>query len=286
MTHIVRAFTTVVATIALVAPAWAVDGVIEINQAAVFAGNITPGDMPGFPAVLTRPGSYRLTGNLDVTKQQDGSPQSNPQNVTAILVEAQDVTVDLNGFEIMGPVSCFPCNPTGGSGKGVDASSSARRTAVLNGSIRGMGSDGVDLASGTVEQVRAFVNAGRGIGVEKGAVRNCFAQSNGGDGIEAQGVIAGNHVESSGDDGIVSSFGALTGNTALTNDGDGISATNSTVVQNASSGNGDFGLNGDANTGYSNNVFNGNNSNAAQVSAGPNEIPPGSNVCGGNTVCP
>jgi hypothetical protein len=57
-----------------------VDGVIEINQAAVRAGGITPGDTPGFPAWLNLEGSYRLTGNLDVRGE------TNPQNVTAIVV--------------------------------------------------------------------------------------------------------------------------------------------------------------------------------------------------------
>src|SRR5271156_5439677 len=51
----------------LAAPAWAVDGVIEINQASAKAGGVTPGDTPLFPVTLSQPGSYRLTGNLDVT---------------------------------------------------------------------------------------------------------------------------------------------------------------------------------------------------------------------------
>ena len=31
----------------------AVDGAVEINQAAAIAGGVTPGDAPGFPVVLT-----------------------------------------------------------------------------------------------------------------------------------------------------------------------------------------------------------------------------------------
>jgi hypothetical protein len=81
-------------------PAAAVDGVIEINQAAALAGGITPGDTPGFPVTLSQPGSYRLTGNLDTT----GLP--NAQDVTVIRVTASDVSIDLNGFAIVGPVTC------------------------------------------------------------------------------------------------------------------------------------------------------------------------------------
>ena len=47
-------------------PALAADGVIEINQAAVLEGGVTPSDTPGFPVTLDASGSYILTGNLVV----------------------------------------------------------------------------------------------------------------------------------------------------------------------------------------------------------------------------
>ena len=47
----------------------AVDGVIEINQASVFIGGVSPGNNPGFSVSLTVAGSYRLTGNLDVSAE-------------------------------------------------------------------------------------------------------------------------------------------------------------------------------------------------------------------------
>ena len=46
------------------APALAVDGVIEINQARALAGGVTPGDTAGFPVSLNDSGSYRLTSDL------------------------------------------------------------------------------------------------------------------------------------------------------------------------------------------------------------------------------
>ena len=46
-------------------PAFAADGVIEINQARAKAGGVTPGDTPLFPVTISQPGSYRLTGNSE-----------------------------------------------------------------------------------------------------------------------------------------------------------------------------------------------------------------------------
>ena len=45
----------------LASRAEAVDGVQLINQELALAGNVTPGDEPGFPVTITRSGSYRLS---------------------------------------------------------------------------------------------------------------------------------------------------------------------------------------------------------------------------------
>src|SRR4030088_445528 len=88
---------------------YAVDGVILIDQNRALAGNVTPGDAPGFPVTISLPGSYRLSGNLTV-------PDA---NTTAIDVTTDNVTIDLNGFSIIGPTVCSgepvtACNPFGG----------------------------------------------------------------------------------------------------------------------------------------------------------------------------
>jgi hypothetical protein len=72
----------------LVSNATAVDGVVLIDQARAMAGNVTPGDAPGFPVTITLTGSYKLSGNLTVP---DG-------NTTAIDIRSSFVTIDLNGF--------------------------------------------------------------------------------------------------------------------------------------------------------------------------------------------
>src|SRR5262245_59149281 len=103
-----------VVTLALVllAPvaAFGVDGVDLINQSRANAGDVTPGDAAGFPVTISRAGSYRLSGNLTVPNQ----------NTTAIEITADNVTIDLNGFSILGPVVCsgspLACTPAAGTG--------------------------------------------------------------------------------------------------------------------------------------------------------------------------
>jgi hypothetical protein len=70
-------------------PVWAVDGVTEINQTTITASG-------GFPYSISTSGSYRLTSNVTVPDV----------NTTAIVITAPGVTLDLNGFAILGPVTC------------------------------------------------------------------------------------------------------------------------------------------------------------------------------------
>lgn len=69
--------------------AFAVDGVVLIDQNRALAGSVTAGDTPGFPISITQPGSYRLSGNLTA-----------PANTSAINITANNVALDLNGFTV------------------------------------------------------------------------------------------------------------------------------------------------------------------------------------------
>src|SRR5262249_22472005 len=86
------------------------DGLTLIDQKAVMAGKVTAGDAPGFPVTISQPGSYRLSGNLVVPDP----------GTTAVEITADNVTLDLNGFAIMGPNVCLPnptrCTVSGGAG--------------------------------------------------------------------------------------------------------------------------------------------------------------------------
>jgi hypothetical protein len=120
------------ATLALAATAQA--QVITIDQAKAMAGNVTPGDTPGFPVTLSQPGSYRLAGNLRV-----------PEGVHGVVIGARNVTLDLNGFTLSGP-RCGParCNigpGTGSNGTGVYVEQPLAR--LLNGSIDAFNGSGV-----------------------------------------------------------------------------------------------------------------------------------------------
>jgi len=120
-------------------PALAADGVIEINQARADAGGVTPGDAPGYPVTLSRPGSYLLTSSLLVA-----SP-----NLTAIEITSDDVSIDLNGFKLVGPATCtgfgasLACAPAG-SGAGIFANA-RDGISVRNGFVGRFPSGGVIL---------------------------------------------------------------------------------------------------------------------------------------------
>jgi hypothetical protein len=217
---------------------YAVDGVALIDQTHALAGGVTPGDAPGFPVTISLPGSYRLSGNLTV-------PDA---NTTAILITADNVTIDLNGFSIVGPTICMTdgrtasCNSTG-TGDGVDAGSRTNIT-VINGTVRGMGNIGINIPGvgsfgfgdqgnkgAYVEKVHAVSNGGAGIVVTSGMVIGNAAISNGGAGIfSSLGPVIGNTANYNGLDGIDVLFGAASGNTATGNFGFGIFITCPSVV--------------------------------------------------------
>ena len=243
-------------------PARAVDGVIEINQAAVLAGGVTPGDTPDFPVTISAPGSYRLTANLTVTDPaKDG-----------IHATADGVSIDLNGFEIAGPVVCTGLGSAvscgAGLGRGIRANEVAGTT-IRQGVVRGFGGDGVTLgeratvnrlsvesnggtgiavgARSIVSDVKAFRNKLSGIGTGAGSVIErsaassngvlgllagdgnsvalCVAYHNGFDGIGvgSGSVIADSSAYLNERDGIfIGSGGLVRGNSASQNGGDGI----------------------------------------------------------------
>ena len=65
----------------------------EINQTCAVQTGCFPGDAPGFPVTITDSGSYRLTSNLNqIPASQDG-----------LFLANSRITIDLNGFAIVGP---------------------------------------------------------------------------------------------------------------------------------------------------------------------------------------
>lgn len=148
-------------------PALAADGVVLINQAKVI-------QQGGFPFKITRSGSYKLSGNLVV-----------PPNVNGIEFRAEDITLDLNGFTIAGPVVCgfqgqncapFPTTTTWG------IRAFALSVSVRNGHIRGF-TNGIQAFGGLLEELNVFSNSSTGLIANDAVVRRNNARSNGGFGI-------------------------------------------------------------------------------------------------------
>jgi hypothetical protein len=147
--------------------AFAADGQILINQATVMA-------LGGFPYTITQPGSYKLSGNLVVPVNKDG-----------IDIVVANVTLDLNGFAIVGPgpVTCTPAtcsSPSPFTTAGVNATSvGTHNVSVLNGAVTGfawglnLGSVGFKYvgANFLVEDIRASGNGNVGIEISSGIVR-------------------------------------------------------------------------------------------------------------------
>ncbi len=158
-------------------------GVLEINQACAVNAGCFPGDDPGFPVTIIQPGSYRLTGNLDVS--------SVDATLNGIEVSTPAVVVDLGGFHIAGSASCsgsgvsISCSPSG-TGSGVYFTNDATGSVVQNGFVRGMTNSGINiLATGSrLQNITAIHNTNDGISAQQGTlVVNSHAIENGGDGI-------------------------------------------------------------------------------------------------------
>ncbi len=237
----------------LATPAFATDGMNEINQTCAVLTGCFVGDSAGFPVTLgNAPGrSYRLTGDLVVP---DG-------NTTAISVVASGVNLDLGGFEIRGANLCT--KPIGGtlfctfSGSGVGISATGNRVAISDGSIAGMGGSGIYLveppAAGSgghvIHDIRVAHNGSDGIRVSGDAVtvREVTATSNKSTGIALDGVgsmVVGSTADQNGSVGIsVAPGGTVTGNSSSQNGADGIRVSRGIVSNNSVSFNEGFGIN-------------------------------------------
>jgi hypothetical protein len=185
------------------------DGVFLIRQ---------PFNNNQFPIKITNPGSYKLVGNITVPNA----------NTTAILIQANNVTIDLNGFSIIGPTVCSGtptvCSSTG-SGMGIDAiNNNPMNTKIINGSIQGMGQNGIGIFVGSVDGVHAYSNGALGIGVYIGMVNNSMSLVNGLSGIEVNnGTVSGNTSGSNGADGIrAAASGIVSNNNIFSNKGFGL----------------------------------------------------------------
>lgn len=121
---------------------------------------------------------------LPLTITEWGSSWYLAENITTsgggIQVDAEDVTIDLNGFRL-----------EGGTGHGIYGSSSGAAVTIRNGAVRGWAGSGIhfDLGIIVVENVVARWNGGSGIHVgHSSRVSDCTAGNNSAAGILTGGI--------------------------------------------------------------------------------------------------
>jgi hypothetical protein len=202
----------------------------EVEPRIAINATNTPGDATSL-FKITQPGSYSLTGNVAGVSGKHG-----------ILIASSSVTVDLNGFEVLGPGV-----PQTNEQDGVKiASGGLENVVVLNGSVRGWSGVGVNLRQPAVtncriERVTASRNTRYGLVVNHGsAIIDCQASANAdygillGDGCLATRCTAiGNSVS-----GIGSGSGCTISNcTASSNNGIGIGTNTNTSILDCTSSN-------------------------------------------------
>ena len=265
-----------VALVSLITPpsAIAVDGQVAITQAKAMAGGVTPGDSPGFPVSITQPGSYVLSGNLTVPNA----------STNAIVISSDHVTLDLNGFAILGPTDCSGgLNPCAGEGPGVGISTDSDRfnITIRNGTVQGMGNYGIALTgdSHRVEYIHARSNGRGGIAIlgsqDRGSsiVQHSSVQRNGG--VESAAPPFGPPAALWVTRGLVSHNVVSTNFT-------GIKMDAGTVSGNFISRNVVYGLDADSRVSYFDNTFDANG-NHLSIAFRPTNM--GRNLCG-NNPCP
>lgn len=225
---------------------------------AAFAGSLTPPGAPAatmktldeveartpissIPYTISASGSYYLT--------QDLGPAA--QDTDGITITADNVTLDLNGFAVIGAGKT-----TGSSGRGIYiGGSNLRAICIRNGTIRDWRENGISALQSydcVFESLRAVNNGSSGM-LSYGyhcVVRRNVCNNNEGAGIAfiyGTHIITDNVCSSNGQSGIslgtVSSGCTVTGNTCNSNGSDGILAgRGSTVTGNMCSGNSSNGI--------------------------------------------
>jgi len=169
-------------------PALAVDGVIEINQDKMVAAG-------GPPFFINVPGSYRLTSDLTL-----GS-----SSVALISILTSGVTIDLNGFSLVGP---------GGSGSAISAPGRSQ-IAVHDGQVRNF-SNGITAGVGAqFRHLRLTANSNIGLACGEGCSVSASFVSDSTTGITAglQAVITENVL--TGNALGIRAGGVITGNSVV-----------------------------------------------------------------------
>ena len=139
----------------------------------------TPGDANS-AFVISQSGSYYFAGNLTGQSAKHG-----------IRLNAPNITIDLNGFSLIGVAGSFNAFTAGGA--------LSSNVTVRNGIVRSWGNGGVHLvdqvgSKSIVQNIHAIGNGWDGINVgQDSTVENCIAEGNGQNGfrVASGGVVRG-----------------------------------------------------------------------------------------------
>ena len=174
----------------------AAPGQVELNQTCAVSTGCAAGDVPGFPIRLEASDSYVLTSDLVVPDE----------NTTAIVINADQVSLDLAGFAIRGP-------GLAGIGDGIRSEVLRDEARIQNGSIVGVGRDGVAVQRrSVVRDVRVIGPGADGVRTSNsGLVLRCRVENAGGHGIDVGGssLVIETQSHGAGGNGIRTVGGAL-----------------------------------------------------------------------------
>lgn len=196
-----------------------------------------PGDATAF-FKITAGGSYYLTGNLVVTG-----------DTYAILVNAPDVTIDLNGYTIV--------RASGSTTKALvrAGSSTYSNVTIKNGTVKNAGGHGIDLYNNSRVENVTVVNPGQH-GIFMGTrciVSDCIVDNPGTDGVNtgADSVVVNTIVSSAAQHGISTSTNSeVRACKVHSSSQNGINVAFGTLVQDSTATNCvAFGITGQVNTG-------------------------------------
>lgn len=293
----VRIIITALSLIAFSSAVMAVDGVIEINQVKAIAGGVTSVDAPGFPVVIANGGSFRLTSDLTVPDE----------NTRAVDLESNHITLDLNGFSIIGPNTCtgtgssLTCTQTGNE---TLVRISGENITIRNGTIRGSASTGINqfgnIGPTVLESLTVTYSAKEGVEFltdvnDQITIANCRFIRNSGAGIGLGGDGAqiinsvfshnqGNGIAIENGRGHLVRDSQFTGNGSAGISIEGATSEAHLILSNIITDNADLGVRVAAGSAFSygGNQIDGNGNGTVNGIA----IEVSTNVCNGNTACP
>jgi parallel beta-helix repeat protein len=182
----------------------------------------TPGDADSLFRI-SQPGSYYLTGNITAVANKHG-----------IEIASSNVTLDLNGFHLVGI-------PAMGNFDAINSSASTFNISISNGTVSNWGGDGISLSSlnSHVQNIQAFDNAVIGIRTTSNStVFLCNARSNGSTGISVgSGCSVSFSTSHENANGFNSAFSCTFEScSAYQNAGNGFSLSSANSISNSAAG--------------------------------------------------